>query len=68
MRYSAQPRNHARKSATSALKTSSKRIEEEATGHLIGNNIVDTMTKVSKISHQNIWETVTNEHDRKAPK
>ena len=36
----------------------------EATGDLIGNIIVDRITKVSKISQQNNSETITNEHDK----
>ena len=45
--------DHAKQSATGALKTASKRaIErtEEATGDLIGNNIADKITRASKAS------------------
>ena len=58
--------DHAKKSATDALKTSSKRViqkTEEVTGDLIGNKIADKITKVSK----NL-ETVTNETDKEIPK
>ena len=70
-KYSQKILDHAKKSATNALKTSSKRaIQEaaEATGDLIGNEISDKITKVSKYSLQNTSETVTNEHDKKIPK
>ena len=40
----------------------------EATGDLIGNKITDKITKVSKNSHQNTSETVTNEHNKEIPK
>ena len=56
----------AKKSATDALKTFSKRVIQktvEATGDLISNKIANRITKVSKISQQNKSETVTNEHD-----
>ena len=63
--------DHAKKSATDALKTSSKRVIQkiaEATGDLIGNNIANKITTVSKISQQNKSERVTNEHDKEKPK
>ena len=53
----------AKKSATDALKTFSKRVIQktvEATGDLISNKIANRITKVSQ---QNNSETVTNEHD-----
>ena len=56
-----------KKSATDALKTSSKRFIQktgEATGDLIGNKIANKITEVSKISQQNNSEAVTNEHDK----
>ena len=56
-----------KQSATDALKTSSKRVIQntaEATGDLVGNNIANTITKVSKNSQQINSETVTNEHDK----
>ena len=48
--------NHAKQSATDALKTSSKILiqkTEEATGDLIGNKVADRITKVPKILPQN---------------
>ena len=71
--------HHAKKSATDALKISSKRVIEktlEATGGLIGNEILDTVaksyegkiTKVSKKSQQINSETVRNENDKEIPK
>ena len=45
--------DHAKQSATDALKTTSQRVIEnaaEATGDLIGNKIADKITKVSKKS------------------
>ena len=35
---------------------------------LIDNKIPDRITKVSKKSHQNNWETVTNDNDKEIPK
>ena len=58
---------HAKKSATDALKTFSKRFIQN-TGETIGNKIANRPTKVSKNSQQNISETVTNEHDKEIPK
>ena len=63
--------DHAKQSATDAIKTSSKRVIQktaEATGDLIGNKIANRITKVSKNSQQNNSETVTNEHDKEIPK
>ena len=60
-----------KKSATDALKTSSKRVIQktaEATGDLIGNKIANRIIEVSKNSQQNNSETVTNEHDKEIPK
>ena len=60
-----------KKSATDALKSSSKRIIQktaEVTVDLIDNKIADRITKVSKKSQQNISETVTNENDKQIPK
>ena len=59
--------DHAKISATGALKTYSKRVIQktaEATGDLIGNKIPNKITKVSKNSQQNNSETITNEHDK----
>ena len=66
-KYSLKLLDHAKKSATDALKTSSKRIIQktaEATGDLICNKIANRITKVSKNLQQNNSETVTNEHDK----
>ena len=63
--------DHAKKSATDALKTSSKIVIQktpEATGDLICNKIANRITKVSKNSQQNHLETVTNDHDIEIPK
>ena len=63
--------DHVKKSATDALKTSSKRVIQktpEATGDLICNKIPNRITKVSKNSQQNHLETVTNDHDKEIPK
>ena len=46
--------NHAKQSATDALKTSSTKAE--ATGDLIGNKIAYKITEVSKTSPQNSLE------------
>ena len=53
VKYSQKPLDHAKKSATDALKTYSKRIIQkatEATDDLIGNTIDNEITKVSKNS------------------
>ena len=63
--------DHAKKSATDALKTSLKRLihkTAEETRDLIGNKIADRITKVSKSSQQNNSETVSHEHDKEIPK
>ena len=52
--------DHAKQSATDALKTSSKRVIQEtaeATGDIIGNEITDKITRVSKTLPQNNLET-----------
>ena len=56
-----------KQSVTDALKTVSKRAIQKtakATVDLIGNKIVDKITKIPKTSQQNNSETVTNEHDK----
>ena len=66
-KYSLKLLDHAKKSATDALKTSSKRVIQktaEATGDLICNKIANRIIKVSKNLQQNNSETVTNEHDK----
>ena len=55
-KYSQKVLDHAKKSATNALKISSKRIIQktaEATGHLIDNKIAYRIAKVSQNSQQN---------------
>ena len=57
--------------AKGSIETASKRAIqniEEATGALIGNEIADKITEVSKLSPRNISETVTNEHNKETPK
>ena len=55
--YSQKHLNHAKQSATDALKTTSKRTIQntvEVTSDCIGNKIADTITKVSKsLSYKN---------------
>ena len=78
-RYNQKPLDNAKKSATDALKNSSKRAiqkKAETTGDLISNKIADEVvkpyggriTKFSKNSEQNNSETVTNERDKEIPK
>ena len=62
--------DHAKQSATDALKTSSKRVIQktaEATGDLIGNKIANEITRFLKVLQQNNSEAVTNEHDKEIP-
>ena len=59
-KYSQKLLDHAKQSATDALKTSSKRVIQkttEATSDLIGNKIADKITRVSKTSPQNNLQT-----------
>ena len=68
---SQKPFAHARKSATDAFKTSSKRVIQEtteATSHSIFHKIANKITKVSKYLQQNNSETITNEHDKEIAK
>ena len=70
-KYSQNLLDHAKKTATVALKTTSKRAiwkTAQATGDLIGNKICNRITKVSKTSPENNSETITNEHDKVIPK
>ena len=70
-KYNQKLLNHAKQSATDALKTSSKRVIQktaEATGDLIGTEIANKIAKISKTSQQNHSETVTNEHEKEIPK
>ena len=59
--------DYAKYSLADAFKTASKRAIQkitEATGGLIGNKIAKNITKVSKNSKQNNYETFTNEDDK----
>ena len=70
-KYSQKLIDHAKQSATDALKTTSKKVIQktaDATGDLIGNKMAHRITYVSKNSQQNYYEKVTNEHDREIPK
>ena len=65
-KYSQKLINHAKQSATDALETGSRRAIQktaEATNDLIWNTIADKITRVSKTSPKNNWETVTNEEE-----
>ena len=60
-----------KQSATDALKTTSVKVIQktaEVSGDLIGNKIVNRITKVSRSSLQNNLETITNEHAKEIPK
>ena len=62
--------DHAKQSSTDALKTTSKRVIQKATGatsDLIVNKIADRITKVSKTLLQNNSET-TNKYNEEIPK
>ena len=55
-----------KKSATDALKTSSKGVIQTtaaATGYFIGNKITNKITRVSKNPQQNNLDTVTDKND-----
>ena len=63
--------DHAKKYATEAFETASKRVNQktaEATGDLITNKIANKITKDYKNSEQSNSETVTNEKDKEIPK
>ena len=65
-KYSQNLLDHAKQSATDALKTSTKSVIQktaEATGDLIGNKTANKVTKVSRNSQQNNLDTFTNEND-----
>ena len=62
-KYSQKVFDHAKKPAIDALKAASSRAIQkmvEASSDLIGNKIANKITKVSRISPQNISETVIN--------
>ena len=70
-KYSQKLIDHAKQSATDALKATSKRVirkTAKAAGDLIGNKIADRSTNVSKTLPQNNSEIITNEHDKEIPK
>ena len=70
-KYSQKLLNHAKESASDALKTASKRAIQkaaEANGDLIGNKIANRIMKVSRMSPQNNSETIINEYDKEIPK
>ena len=63
--------DQAKKSATNALETFLKKVIQktvEGTRDLIGNKIIDRITKVPKNSQQNNSKTVINEHYQEIPK
>ena len=63
--------DNGKKSATDALKTSSKRVIQksaEPTGDLVANKIANKIRRISTNSQQNNSETVTNENDKELPK
>ena len=70
-KYSQKRLDHAKRSATDALKTNLKWViqnTEEATGDLIANRTANKMTKVSNNSQQNDSETVINKNAEEIPK
>ena len=70
-KYSQKLHDHAKKSGTDALKTSSKRVIKKtaaSTGGLIVNKIADKITKTFENSQQSNSEPVTKEHDQEIPK
>ena len=75
-KYSQNRIDHAKQSATDALKTAWKKATQksaETTGDLIGNKITNKILKVSRTSSQSSSKTVANEadnieHDNGMPK
>ena len=70
-KYNQRLLDHAKQSATNALKTSSKIVIQdttEATGDLSGNKIANEIRKVLKNSQQNNLEIVINDNDKEMPK
>ena len=70
VKYSQKRLDYARKSATDAFETASKRAIQktaEATGDLVGNKIAGRITEISKNSQQNNLETITNKNDKEIP-
>ena len=69
-KYSQNLLDHAKKSATDAFRTASKRAIQKwaaAIGDLIGNKRANKVTKFSKNSKQNNSEIVTNGQDKEIP-
>ena len=67
-KYSKKLLDHAKWSATDAIKTISKRVIQktaEATDDFICNKIANRIMKVLKNSKQNKSETITNENDKR---
>ena len=63
--------DHAKQSATDAFKTASKRAIQKttkATDDLIGNKIINKITKAHQKLQDNNSETVINEPDKEIPK
>ena len=63
--------DHAKKSVTEAIESSSKRVIQKtaaATGDLISNKMANKITKVSKNSQQINFQTVANENGKEIPK
>ena len=70
-KYNQKLLDHAKQSATNALKTNSKNVIRkivEATGDLIDNKTANKVTKISKTSQQNNSEIVTNKLNKEIPK
>ena len=70
-KYSQKFLDHAKQSATDALKTYSKRVFQKAAegnGDLIGHKIANKIPKTPKSPQNNNSETVTNEHDKEISK
>ena len=66
-KYSQNLLDHAKQSATDAVKTSSKRVirkTAEATGDLIRNKSADKITKLSRTSPENSSETFESERKK----
>ena len=70
-KYTQKILDHIKRSATDALKTTSKRVIQktaEATGDLICNKMLIKLRWSQKTSQQNNSKTVTNEHGKCIPK
>ena len=69
-KYSQKLLDHAKQSATDAIKTTSKRVIQKTAEQLdsIGNKIADRITKVYKTFSQNNSEMTADEHVKEIPK